>query len=452
MNPPVLAIDPVQVDMYAEAVPFGLLQIGTFLRNQGHEVLLVDMMASSDDHPGGVLGGESFYGVKPAGASGAMMERVVYLYGRDLDWLMSRLPDSWAPDEIWMTCCISFNYEPAFSAIDLLRRLYPRARILLGGNYPSLFPEHAARSGANVVHRGPFRQADGYFPELDLLEHVPPIWLFRLVRGCRYRCSFCANSARTPELAGDPVQVAEEILQVHRRWGVKTFSNWDPNVLLIPKAVEEMLRILIEAKTEVEIKFEMGLQPNRLTPDILELMNQAGVTMMTIPFESVEAHMLRRFGKPFELHHPMDIVASARINGFDTHRLFHCTWVIGIRDESFRHVFGTYFAILKAGGLPTPFPLSPTPGTREYTRHRASLAGKDLSELNGHLWPCQPSAEMVVLYDTILDMVSKPDPHDALELADRLSPRASRYFNRAFEWYLEGPYEPGRDPQPPPED
>ncbi len=67
--------------------------------------------------------------------------------------------------------------------------------------------------------------------------------------------------------------------------------------------------------------------------------------------------------------------------GFDTAKRFHCPYVIGIRGESLRHVFRTYFAILKAGGRPTPFPLSPAPGTREYRLHERWLRGKDLSEV-----------------------------------------------------------------------
>ena len=44
VNPPVLAADLVQFDLYAEAYPYGLYQIAGLLRGRGDEVHLLDMM------------------------------------------------------------------------------------------------------------------------------------------------------------------------------------------------------------------------------------------------------------------------------------------------------------------------------------------------------------------------------------------------------------------------
>jgi radical SAM superfamily enzyme YgiQ (UPF0313 family) len=442
INPPVLAADAVQVGLYAEGLPFGLLQIAARLREAGTEVRFLDMMGYPDRDAAGALRPEHRWGSKPAGDNATRLRRDVFLYGRSMRWLGRRLGEGPEPDEVWVTCCISFNYEPAFEVIRLCRRRFPRARIRLGGFHATQFPEHAAESGADDIHRGRYLPAEGRFPAIDLLEERPPIWIFRLALGCRYRCSYCSNALYTSEVVFDPRAVAREIVRLRTRWGIREFSNWDPNVMLQSEVLESFLDIMGAAGAPARLKFEMGIQPDRLTPRILAKMRSAGVTAMTIPFESAEPAMMRRFGKPYRMSASMDAVAACRAAGFDTAR-FHCTWVVGLRDESWRHVFRTYFGVLKAGGLPTPFPLTPTPGTREYARHEPYLRGKDPSELNGHLWPALPSREHVRLYDRVFRIINQADPRRAARLAKGLPRDAERAFEREYEWYLEGPHRPG---------
>jgi len=45
INPPVIALDRIQVDYYADAIPHGLFQIATWLSDLGHEVRVADMMS-----------------------------------------------------------------------------------------------------------------------------------------------------------------------------------------------------------------------------------------------------------------------------------------------------------------------------------------------------------------------------------------------------------------------
>jgi hypothetical protein len=84
VNPPVLAADPYQVDLYAEAIPFGLLQIATHLREQGNEVTVLDMMEYRDGSFEDVLVPERVWGTKPAGDATVDMRRPVYRVGRPL--------------------------------------------------------------------------------------------------------------------------------------------------------------------------------------------------------------------------------------------------------------------------------------------------------------------------------------------------------------------------------
>lgn len=209
VNPPVLAVDAHQVCMYAEAVPFGLVQIATHLTELGTQVQIVDMMGHLDGDFSSVLVPENIWAMMPVGDNRSTERRPVYLYGRDLAWLDNELAQHDAPDVIFVSCSISFNYPPAHAVIQTCKQRFPSARVLFGGPHPTTFVEHAKSSGADEVFVGRYEAARDCFPQLSLLAQRPPIWLFRLVTGCKYNCSFCANATHGTRAAFEPQRVAD---------------------------------------------------------------------------------------------------------------------------------------------------------------------------------------------------------------------------------------------------
>jgi biotin synthase-like enzyme len=430
VNPPVLAADVLQVYAYADVFPYGLHQMATLLRGQGHEARLIDMMAYLEGGYDQALRPGTRFAKKACGDNRIRnLARDVYLYGRDFAWLDARLAECAAPDEVLVTCCLSFNWEPAHRVIAACRRAFPKARIRLGGFYPTAFPEHAGRSGADEVFRGRWAEADRVFPRLAPGEEPPRNWLFKLVAGCRYRCSFCLNASSPVEVLHDPREAADELRRVHEEYGITKFCNWDPNVMLAPEALAEFLDAVAHTGLPLALRFDMGVSPHLLTRDLAARMKEAGTVAVTIPFESADPAVMRRMGKPYRVEDAMRALDIAADAGLDrTH--FHCTFILGLRDEDLGAVFRTHLLILRSGGKPTPFPLTPTPGTREYERHRQHLAGKDLDLLNGHLWPALGPASTVRLYDRVLRVVSSLDIESAREEAARLPPRMRELFER----------------------
>ncbi|MGC9061053.1 MAG: hypothetical protein ACP5JR_07495 [Thermoplasmata archaeon] len=68
--------------------------------------------------------------------------------------------------------------------------MYPRSRIILGGLYASLLPEHAAGSGTDIVYKGLFEEAETCIPAWDLI----PEWDGRIIftsRGCIRKVEKC---------------------------------------------------------------------------------------------------------------------------------------------------------------------------------------------------------------------------------------------------------------------
>lgn len=437
INPPVLAVDPYQAYAYADVAPYSLYQIATLLKQEGHRVRVIDMMDYMEGQYQTIISPSHRYGTFPCGDNEAThCTKDAYLYGRDCDWLGTQLRAAPVPDQVLVTCCVSFNFQPAFDVIQRCRQHFPRAKIRLGGFYASTFPEHAAQSGADEVYRGRWEEADRTLPDLDLCSSRPRNWFFRLVNGCKYRCSFCFNRSSSPMLTVEPRTAAREVLRLHEHYGIDDFCNWDPNVMLVPEALNVFLEEMANAPRRPGIRFDMGIAPHLLTEDLASSLFRAGTTAMTIPFESVDPAMMRRFRKPYGEAESKRAMDTCRAIGFDVSR-FHCTFLLGIRDESLESVFRTYFSILDSGGKPTPFPLTPTPGTREYSLHERVLRGKGLDLLNGHLWPTLPE-DQVRTYDLVLRVVSCLDVDSARQVARDLPAPAGECFESALERWRSG--------------
>ena len=50
--------------------------------------------------------------------------------------------EHWVPDEVWITSIMTYWWESTLDTVLLMKRLFPRARIRVGGIYPTLAPHH----------------------------------------------------------------------------------------------------------------------------------------------------------------------------------------------------------------------------------------------------------------------------------------------------------------------
>ncbi len=129
--------------------PLGLLHIGALLEAAGADVTLLDCLARE-----AVGGLERFHATgrfpavrtaKPAPLAGT--RRHYYRFGMSDIVFNGRLAAMAAPDFVFLGSAMTYWYGGVFRAARRLRAAFPRARIVLGGVYATLCPEHARRSG-----------------------------------------------------------------------------------------------------------------------------------------------------------------------------------------------------------------------------------------------------------------------------------------------------------------
>jgi len=143
---------------------------------------------------------------------------------------------------------MSYWYPGVTWTVDAIRRLLPRAPVVLGGVYPTLWPEHArVHSVADQVFPGALpevgdRLADYLgLPREPVRAHRPWYELglhdgaahaaVRTARGCPYRCAYCASDRLSGGFVGrDPDAVARELVAL-AGMGVRAAAFYDDALL-----------------------------------------------------------------------------------------------------------------------------------------------------------------------------------------------------------------------------
>jgi hypothetical protein len=188
------------------------------------------------------------------------------------------------PDEIKVTSLFTWAWRPVWEAIDFYRKLFPRAKLSLGGIYASLMPEHARESGADEVVTGLVPEAEDLMPDYDLV----PDWhakrkasvLFSC-RGCIRTCGFCA----VPKLEGKPfvarptTRIKHLVHPTHAR-----VILWDNNIL----GESHWREVFDELKElDVEADFNQGLDARLTTEEVAARICEIKLPMVRLAYDFV---------------------------------------------------------------------------------------------------------------------------------------------------------------------
>src|ERR1051325_9013094 len=152
-------------------MPSGLLKVWSWLRSLGYDLRLIDCLYPNDK-------GEVSHEIRSVVQVCSTLEwrlsdyrdmvkeryrrptielpphhRYKYEFGLPLHKLEKQLESQrqldmferdreWTPDEVWVTSIMTYWWESTRDTILLAKRLYSKAKIRVGGIYPTLAPHH----------------------------------------------------------------------------------------------------------------------------------------------------------------------------------------------------------------------------------------------------------------------------------------------------------------------
>jgi len=207
----------VEPDYYTRYPPVGLLKISTYHKSQGDQVEFVQVRIDGLRKP---------------------RER---------------------PDRVYVTSLFTWAWKPVWKAVRFYKKRFPKAEVWLGGLYSSLMPDHASRSGADVVYEGVFKEAEEAIPDYELV----PSWDGSIIfssRGCNRACPFCAVPRLEGKINSTKRSLKHLVYTKHTR-----IILWDNNFLQSPYW-KEICHELKELNRWVD--FNQGLDARLITDDV----------------------------------------------------------------------------------------------------------------------------------------------------------------------------------------
>jgi radical SAM superfamily enzyme YgiQ (UPF0313 family) len=171
-------------------------------------------------------------------------------------------------------------------------------------------------------------------PAWDLLEGFPERYLpapFKVQklpaatlvtsRGCPNTCIFCDRSVfGTSCHAYSADYVVRQILDLHRRYGIREFSFEDDTFITFKARLKEICERLIDLK--LNISWTCLGRVNHVTPENLKLMRQAGCWQISFGIESGSQEILALINKRVTLDQVRQAVNMSREAGIRTKGFF----------------------------------------------------------------------------------------------------------------------------------
>ncbi|MHC4659457.1 MAG: B12-binding domain-containing radical SAM protein, partial [Planctomycetota bacterium] len=209
-------------------------------------------------------------------------------------------------DFVLIQTMMTYWYQGIQEVIEDIRRLWPAAKIVLGGNYVVICTAHAQGLGADFLVQGtslePMWQYLDTTPDLS----QPALWqaydklnvgVLRLTDGCPFNCTYCCVPRIYGKFKTRPLQRSLAELQLLAKRGVDNIAFYDDALLFDAEEVLiPFLEEVLKRNTKVSFHTPNGLNARFITKELAKLMVQAGFKTFYLGFESASPQWHHRTG------------------------------------------------------------------------------------------------------------------------------------------------------------
>ncbi|RKY93429.1 MAG: B12-binding domain-containing radical SAM protein [Candidatus Hydrothermota bacterium] len=310
INPPVY--DFAAYDFWMK--PYGLLRIGRFLSGR-FRVHLFDFMDRGHPSVEGLTKstpyGTGKYASQIVEKPRALkpIKRRYKRYGIPRDVFL-REAGKLKPEFVFISSGMTYWYPGIREVLDSARKLFPRAKVVIGGVYASLMPDDVyQRFDPDLVivsDRIELLRELMEIPEPPAFS--PPLWeayrklrygVIKLQDGCPFRCPYCASWVLSPRLKMRNLKEILDEIDYLCELGVRDIAFYDDALLLTAKKFFPPIMEHIKRKG-YRIRFHTpnALHARFLDRETAELMKAMGFKTVYLGLETVnQERQLRTGGK-----------------------------------------------------------------------------------------------------------------------------------------------------------
>ena len=425
INPPVY-----DTQYWAEwSQPYGLLRIARLLGNLGYRRReLFDFMEALNEKrtvaQRRIAPGESFVekdtpDPKPppyrVEKDGQALELWKYHFGKSWSefdaWLDERgFTAAHPPDEVWIGATMTYWWESARDLVGRLRRRWgpKKPLILLGGIYPTLAPEHAARYvQPDIVVAGEVEAANDLWPDLSLYDTPPSYAIVTPARGCPFNCAYCAqltiNGGQRRVRYRPVADILAEMHDAQDRYGIKDFAfyadfllwDYERNFQPLLEALVAEMKATGSQRRFYRLYAPEGFDTRFLgrSQRLVDLLKAANFQKIYLPCERIDDSYLAQLNRRHvRLEHFVRAARMCEAAGFSLRHMDVNAFVLyGLPGERIDDVVKSVLFVSEVVGSIIPMLFSPVPSTALYQQYLSYFQARgwdrDLHMLNGKLYP-----------------------------------------------------------------
>ncbi len=382
-------------------MPLGLLHLGYNLKKRGYEVKLIDLLSVDyDKHAFGIKRKSTGDGKLPAEVveKPEALKNIPKKYKRygipeekfigELEKLQEK------PEAIFVTSKMTYWYPGIAETIGILKSRYPDTKVILGGTYAKLLPDHARKaSGADIVIKDEFYsqyEEDVYSMDLSLLPGVRFLPLLSTT-GCPFDCTYCSSKKLFPVFRTfSPERTIEQLLVYAEQYNLHDVTIFDDAFLVNRGHAKRVLKLLIQSGKKFRIHTPNALHARYIDSEISELIRTAGFYTIHLGLESNDLKFQRVSGGKVFNQEFLSAVENLHRAGYKPGEIGVYV-MCGLPFQKKEDVINTINFVIASGARPKLVEYSPVPGTPlfEVARHCSPFNLDEPIFHNNSLLPCQ---------------------------------------------------------------
>jgi hypothetical protein len=306
MVPRILLVNPAVYDFTAYDFwlkPYGLLSVAGFLRGKAEFVLfdymdrLHPLMAHQQSLRSDEWGrGRFCFERIPKPDCLSSIPRYYRRFGLPRSLFRQYLGKERPFDFVLIQTMMTYWYPGVREVIEDIRQINPEAKIILGGNYVTLCPDHAKKLGADLLIPG--TELKPLWRYLDIAPDLnqPGLWetyeklkvgALKISEGCPFSCTYCSVPQVYGRFRARSLQRSLAELELLVKCGVENIAFYDDallfnaNDVLIPFLEEKLKR-----KIKVNFHSPNALNARFITDELALLLVKGGFKRFYLGFES----------------------------------------------------------------------------------------------------------------------------------------------------------------------
>jgi radical SAM superfamily enzyme YgiQ (UPF0313 family) len=294
------------------------------------------------------------------------------------------------PDVVVISTMMTYWYPGVFEAVEMMRQVFPKAKVIIGGIYAVLCREHAEQhSGADAVISGPHwpsivnqildiagnssspcegDQSTWIEPCYDYIKGDPCLPLLTST-GCPCHCVYCATHKLWPKCVQyGHDDIINSIERMENEFGATDAAFYD-DALLIKKETHLMpiMETLIRKDSKIRFHTPNALHVRQINRETAHLMKRAGFVTLRLGLEVIEKDLQKETGGKVYTEEYIQAVRYLREAGFSGREIG--TYILyGMPGQTIEAVWEACQLVVEQGSEVKLAMYSPIPGTPAYEK------------------------------------------------------------------------------------